>query len=1236
MCKLFKSLSLQFTALGFSNRVRVTETQAYLAGIGAAACLALTAHAQTLATLTDIGAPAPVPGVDDAYQLTTGAGNPDGLNYYFDNNPPPGQTFTTGSDPNGYVLTTLTIGTAGNSGGIPAAGQTYLLRIYSVSGTSATLLKSYISQSGFLFSDLDWLHWSGLNVALPANAQYAYTFARTSSGWENLASVAGNLYTGGEVALIPAAGGGITFGSSHSYDAAFDVGLTVASSIVANPPTVSPSSGVLRGTPVTLSVMAVGPSLSYQWKTDGGTGGTLTNIPGASGATLAVDTTGLPAGSVYRYDVVITNNTQTVTSAALTLSIYSEAGATLTDLGETVTSGPNDISQYIGGGNGDGLNYYDDNGANNGLWAGQTFTTGTNSQGYYLTSVAIQTGGGSDSGTGTLQPYELFIYSVTNGNAALLAHYTNASFNFTFGDWLGWSGFSYTLKPNTTYAYAFGRSAVGGTGWAALNSSPTSTDLYTGGKLCVIPRSGGAITFGTTGNSDGVFDVGLLPIGVGPSPVPFANPIAVSPSRTVVVGSQVTLNEAATGAEPLHYFWRTDGGSGTLTNISSSDSSNLVVNTTGWVPGAYLYAVVVSNVFGMSTSAPTTLTVVYANTTAMLTEVGASIPTPAANDISQLTAATAANFPDDLNYYFDNSAPPGQTFKTGSNPGGYTLSSVAIKLAGDAGSLPAGGQPYVLRLYSVSGGNAVLYAIFTSQTNFEIQTATDWLRWSGFALPLAPNTTYAYTFARLSTGSGWGNLSNVSGNPYSDGEVVLIPVNGGAMTTGSSHAYDGTFVIGLTLAGYPVVSPAMISPSNTVYAATPITLSATATGSGSLTYQWLSDGGSGGALTPISGATTPTVILSTKGLDNLAVAYALQATASGSTTVGEMALLTVLPESAPFMTVDTRPASAMRLVGASVTFSAAFEGTLPLTYQWQVDKGTGATNIVGQTNVTLVLTNLALTDAGIYGLFVTNSVGSSSSSPAQLTVVPLPAAPFTVNYQWHSTEGGDAGNYSGPGIPGYGSGTMWNQVIGPTDWNPGTFTCTAGYTDDSAIDTGYSWTLVTGGSWGWGKTGIALLDSAASAYSVRTFTFSNLVSGVYNLVLFSCNGSESSTADAAALFKVGGMSRVAAPTQDTSFVEGNNYVVFSQVPVTGSTLTGTWEPTNGKSYGSLNGAQLRYLGPAVTIDLRRVGTQLQLEWSQGTLLEATSIMGPWTTNSAPSPYPVTPTGPQKFYRVIVK
>src|SRR5512135_2673741 len=87
-------------------------------------------------TLTDLGPAAPSPGTNDISQLST-SGNqtwPDGLNYFTDNNPPAGQTFTTGT--NAMRLVSVAIKTAGlNSGngyGTPASTPTYYLRIYSV------------------------------------------------------------------------------------------------------------------------------------------------------------------------------------------------------------------------------------------------------------------------------------------------------------------------------------------------------------------------------------------------------------------------------------------------------------------------------------------------------------------------------------------------------------------------------------------------------------------------------------------------------------------------------------------------------------------------------------------------------------------------------------------------------------------------------------------------------------------------------------------------------------------------------------------------------------------------------------------------------------------------------------------------------------------------------------------------------------------------------------------------
>ena len=56
----------------------------------------------------------------------------------------------------------------------------------------------------------------------------------------------------------------------------------------------------------------------------------------------------------------------------------------------------------------------------------------------------------------------------------------------------------------------------------------------------------------------------------------------------------------------------------------------------------------------------------------------------------------------------------------------------------------------------------------------------------------------------------------------------------------------------------------------------------------------------------------------------------------------------------------------------------------------------------------------------------------------------------------------------------------------------------------------------------------------------------------------------------------------------------------------------------------------------VSISLQRNGSNLQLTWLQGTLLESSNVLGPWTTNFATSPFTVSPTNAQKFYRLRVQ
>ena len=87
-----------------------------------------------------------------------------------------------------------------------------------------------------------------------------------------------------------------------------------------------------------------------------------------------------------------------------------------------------------------------------------------------------------------------------------------------------------------------------------------------------------------------------------------------------------------------------------------------------------------------------------------------------------------------------------------------------------------------------------------------------------------------------------------------------------------------------------------------------------------------------------------------------------------------------LHEAAPWIIVQ--PLSQLVVPGANVQFSVVALGTYPLSYQWQKD----STLIAWATNATLLLTNVQAGDVGSYMVTVTNSLGSTNSAAATLTV----------------------------------------------------------------------------------------------------------------------------------------------------------------------------------------------------------------------------------------------------------
>jgi hypothetical protein len=99
---------------------------------------------------------------------------------------------------------------------------------------------------------------------------------------------------------------------------------------------------------------------------------------------------------------------------------------------------------------------------------------------------------------------------------------------------------------------------------------------------------------------------------------------------------------------------------------------------------------------------------------------------------------------------------------------------------------------------------------------------------------------------------------------------------------------------------------------------------------------------------------------------------------AGSATSAE-ALLTVLIPAI----IQQQPQSIGTNTGRTVTFSVSAIGTGPLRYQWRFN----GTNLVGATNASLSLTNIQMTNEGIYTVVILDNVGDVTSAPARLTIL---------------------------------------------------------------------------------------------------------------------------------------------------------------------------------------------------------------------------------------------------------
>ncbi len=435
-----------------------------------------------------------------------------------------------------------------------------------------------------------------------------------------------------------------------------------------------------------------------------------------------------------------------------------------------------------------------------------------------------------------------------------------------------------------------------------------------------------------------------------------------------------------------------------------------------------------------------------------LTDLGATAPTPGAKDISQLSTSGNTTFPDGLNYYTDNqtghsAGEPGQTFTTGTNSSGYTLTAVSFMTSGQDSYNGIGTpQTYYLHLYSVSGGNATLLQNYTS-ANVTFNDG-DWLQWSGLSIALAANTTYAYSFGKTSQNAGgWEALAVASGNPYTGGEIGLIFPTGGAITFGGSHGYDAVFDVGLVPANVPIINQLAVSPTNNVFVGTLVTFTASVSGAPPLYLQWQFN--NGGGFTNISGANTNTLVL-TAAVTNTG-SYQLVLTNSYGAVTSAPVTLTVAR--------DTTPPTVLRAVNIGTTnvevdYSKVLQAASATNLANYVL--TNGTTISGASlsanNATVILTTAPLVYGSNYTLVIngildqaippntiaTNTLASFIASPYTAQDIGNPSIPSTVTYTTNGVNISSAGNYIG------GTGDQFNFEYQLRTGNFDVMVCLAG------------------------------------------------------------------------------------------------------------------------------------------------------------------------------------------------